>query len=48
MYCAGHDQCASGCTTGKVGRNLMADEYRQAAATLRPWPQGFPAKPDFE
>jgi hypothetical protein len=24
------------------------EKYRQAAATLRPWPQGFPAKPDFE
>ena len=23
-------------------------EYRQKASVLRPWPQGFPAKPDFE
>ncbi|MCX2931188.1 hypothetical protein ORI20_12935 [Mycobacterium sp. CVI_P3] len=23
-------------------------KYRQAASTLRPWPQDFPAKPDFE
>lgn len=23
-------------------------EYRQATSVLRPWPQGFAAKPDFE